>query len=430
VNNPRYQKSTEFLLRAERSIPLGSQTFSKSRIQYPVGNAPLFIDRGKGTFVWDIDGNKYIDLVNGLASVTIGYCNKSIDSNVKKQMKMGTIFTLPGILEAEVAELIIQTVPSAEMVRFAKNGSDATTAAIRLARAYTNRNEIAICGYHSWQDWYIGTTSMNKGVPESVKNLSHTFIYNDISSLESIFKTYPNKVAAIIMEPMTSVYPKNNFLQKVKHVAEKNGAILIFDETITGYRYSKGGAQYEFGINPDLTTLGKGIANGYPLSALTGKKEIMKELDKVFFSGTFGGELLSLAAAKSVIEMHIKSNITDEISRIGSKVSTELEKIVANCNMTKFLKIDGHPTWKFLQWNGNNEFDSLALKTYFMQEMLKEGVLILSTHNNSLSLNERIANKLMDKYGSVLDKMSKTIYNGSILSKLESKPLTPLFSTR
>ena len=430
MNNPRYHKSTEFLLRAERSIPLGSQTFSKSKVQYPVGNAPLFIDRGKGTFVWDIDGNKYIDLVNGLASVTIGYCNKSIDSDVKKQMKKGTIFTLPGILEAEVAELIIQTVPSAEMVRFAKNGSDATTAAIRLARAYTNRDDIAICGYHSWQDWYIGTTSMNRGVPESVKSLSHTFKYNDLASLESIFNSYPNKIAAIIMEPMNSEYPKDNFLQKVKDLAGKNGAMLIFDETITGYRFSSGGAQHEFGVIPDLTTLGKGIANGYPLSALAGKKEIMKDLEKVFFSGTFGGELLSLAAAKSVIQMHIKSDVASKISSIGMRVSQEVEKIILNHNLGAFLNLTGHPTWKFLNWFGTRTLSAPQIKTYFMQEMFKKGILVLSTHNNSLSLTGSIADRVISVYDEVLRDISQSISNNSIQRKLHSLPIEPLLVLR
>jgi len=391
---------------------------------------PFFIDRGKGTFVWDIDGNKYIDLVNGLASITIGYCNKSIDSDVKKQMKKGTIFTLPGILEAEVAELIIQTVPSAEMVRFAKNGSDATTAAIRLARAYTNRDDIAICGYHSWQDWYIGTTSMNRGVPESVKSLSHTFKYNDVASLESIFNSYPNKIAAIIMEPMNSEYPKDNFLQKVKDLAGKNGAMLIFDETITGYRFSSGGAQHEFGVIPDLTTLGKGIANGYPLSALVGKKEIMKDLEKVFFSGTFGGELLSLAAAKSVIQMHIKSDVTSKISSIGMRVSQELEKIILNHNLGAFLNLTGHPTWKFLNWFGNSTLSAPQIKTYFMQEMFKKGILVLSTHNNSLSLTGSIADRVISVYDEVLRDISQSISNNSIQLKLHSLPIEPLLVLR
>jgi glutamate-1-semialdehyde 2,1-aminomutase len=430
MDDPRYGKSTKFLHRAEKSIPLGSQTFSKSRTQYPVGVSPLFINRANGTYVWDLDGNKYIDLVNSLAAITIGYKNKKIDNSVRKQMKKGSIFSLPGILEAEVAELIIETVPSAEMVRFAKNGSDVTTAAIRLSRAYTGKEEIAFCGYHSWQDWYIGSTSMNKGVPKDVAKLSHRFIYNDIESLRKIFDSKPNKIAAVILEPMTSEYPKNNFLNEVKDLAKKNNSILIFDETITGYRYSIGGAQLEFNVTPDLTTLGKGLANGYPLSAIVGKREIMKEIENIFFSGTFGGELLSLAAAKTVIEMHLNFDITSRIISVGSKIALELQKIIDSYKMEKFLHISGHPTWKFLNWEGNEKFNTQVIKTYFMQEMFKRGVLVLSTHNNSLSLTEKISEQVINVYGEVISDLSQSIADTSLLSKLHVKPIQPLFSLR
>ena len=430
MDDPRYSKSTKFLHRAEKSIPLGSQTFSKSRIQYPVGVSPLFINKAHGTYVWDIDGNKYIDLVNSLAAITIGYKNRKIDNSVRKQMKKGSIFSLPGILEAEVAELIIETVPSAEMVRFAKNGSDVTTAAVRLSRAYTGKEEIAFCGYHSWQDWYIGSTSMNKGVPKDVAKLSHRFIYNDIESLRKIFDSRPNKIAAVILEPMTSEYPKNNFLNEVKNLAKKNNSILIFDETITGYRYSIGGAQLEFNVTPDLTTLGKGIANGYPLSAIVGKREIMKEIENIFFSGTFGGELLSLAAAKTVIQMHLNFDVTSRITSVGSKIALELQNIIDSYKMEEFLNISGHPTWKFLNWEGNEKFNAQVIKTYFMQEMFKKGILVLSTHNNSLSLTEKISEQVINVYGEVISDLSKSITDTSLLSKLQVKPIQPLFSLR
>ena len=229
---------------------------------------------------------------------------------------------------------------------------------------------------------------------------------------------------------MNSEYPKDNFLQKVKDLAGKNGAILIFDETITGYRFSSGGAQQEFGVIPDLTTLGKGIANGYPLSALVGKKEIMKELEKVFFSGTFGGELLSLAAAKSVIQMHIKSNVTSKISSVGMRVSQELEKIILNHNLGAFLNLSGHPTWKFINWFGTSTLSAPQIKTYFMQEMFKKGILVLSTHNNSLSLTGSIADRVVSVYDEVLRDISQSISNNSIQRKLHSPPIEPLLVLR
>ena len=430
VNRSRYKKSTKFLARAEKSIPLGSQTFSKSRTQYPVGVSPLFIERGHGTYVWDIDGNKYIDLVNGLAAITIGYANKKIENEVRKQMTKGTIFSLPGKLEAEVAELVIQTVPSAEMVRFGKNGGDATTAAIRLSRAYTQRSHIAFCGYHSWQDWYIGATSMNKGVPEEVSSLTHSFDYNDIKSLESIYSRFPNKIAAVILEPMSGEYPKNNFLQNVKKIANKNGSVLIFDEVVTGYRFNAGGAQSEFNVMPDLTTLGKGIANGYPLSVLAGKAEIMRELENVFFSGTFGGELLSLAAAKTVIKMHLETNIPKKISQVGENMALRIDSIIETHKMNEILRLSGHPTWKFLNWTGTSEYSSSILKTYFMQEMFKRGILVLSTHNNSLSLTHEISQKVLQAYNDVISMLKEDLENSYVSNRLKVNPISPLFRVR
>jgi glutamate-1-semialdehyde 2,1-aminomutase len=426
----KYQKSTNFLNRAELSIPLGSQTFSKSKTQYPVGSSPLFISRAKGPYAWDIDGNRYLDLVNSLAAITIGHSNKKITSAVRRQLKKGTLFTLPGILETEVAELIISTVPSAEMVRFAKNGTDATSAAIRLARSFTGRDEIAFCGYHGWHDWYIGATSMSKGVPRQVSDLTHKFIYNDIDSLETIFKHRPDKIGAVILEPMSSEYPRNNFLENVKAVTAKYGAILIFDETITGFRLSTGGAQQVFNVIPDLTTLGKGIANGYPLSVVTGRKEIMLEMEKIFFSGTFGGELLSLAAAKTVINLHIKHDVTYRLSQIGTEIASGLEKMILEYKLDQVLNLSGHPAWKFLNWNSINQFDSKTIKSFFMQEMLNKGVLVLSSHNVSLSLKERHIKKLLEIYSEVLFDISKSIADETLARRLKNKPLEPLFKIR
>jgi glutamate-1-semialdehyde 2,1-aminomutase len=426
----RYKHSIDYLNRAELSIPSGSQTFSKSKLLYPPGIAPLFIEKAKGVFVWDIDNNKYIDLVNSLAAVTIGYCFKKIDKAVKKQLTKGTIFSLPARLETEVAELIKQTVPSAEMVRFAKNGSDATSAAIRLARAYTGKEEIAFCGYHGWQDWYIGATNRNKGVPVDVSKLAHKFSYNDLNSLEEIFRDRPKKIAAVIMEPMNSDYPQNEFLENVKRLTHREEAILVFDETITGYRFSTGGAQLEFGVTPDLTTLGKGIANGYPLSAIAGKKEIMMEMENIFFSGTFGGELLSLAAAKVVLEMHLESNVSRRLAEIGKKISSDVNEIIIDSKLQNTLKLSGHPSWIFLNWKSTYGVAENVIKTFFMQEMFKRGVLVLSTHNVSYSYNENHIKKLSEIYSEVLNEVSLRLNDGSLQSMLNAKPIEQIFKVR
>jgi glutamate-1-semialdehyde 2,1-aminomutase len=426
----RYEKSTEFLTRAEATIPIGSQTFSKSRTQYPVGISPLFATRAKGPYLWDLDGNKYIDLVSNLASITLGYRNRKVDSAVRKQMNLGNGFSLPSTLEAIVAEKITSLVPSAEMVRFGKNGTDATSAAIRLARAYTGRDYVAVCGYHGWQDWFIGSTSRNKGVPKKTSALTLTFKYNDIKSLEKIFSKHPKGIAAVILEPMTNEFPENKFLEKTKRLCRKYGAVLIFDETITGFRFSRGGAQEVFQVTPDLSTFGKGIANGYPLSVVCGSREIMREMENIFFSGTFGGELLSLAAANVVLGMHQKDEISPRLNKYGEELSQDLQKVIDQADMSDLLEIKGHPTWKFLEWKDGSEFTTPELKTYFMQEMFRRGILILSTHNVTLAHNEKIRGVIISKYKRVLTLMKKAISAGNLKDKLEVMPLKPLFKIR
>jgi glutamate-1-semialdehyde 2,1-aminomutase len=426
----RYEQSTQFLSRAEATIPIGSQTFSKSRTQYPVGISPLFAVKAKGAYLWDLDGNRYIDLVSNLASVTLGYRHRGVDSAVKKQMKLGNGFSLPGTLETVVAEKIKSLVPSAEMIRFGKNGTDATSAAIRLARAYTGRDYVAVCGYHGWQDWFIGSTSRNKGVPKKTSALTLTFKYNDIKSLEQLFIKTPKGIAAVILEPMTNEFPMQKFLRDVKKLCQKNGAVLIFDETITGFRFSKGGAQEVFKVTPDLSTFGKGIANGYPLSVVCGSREIMKEMENIFFSGTFGGELLSLAAANVVLGMHQRDEISPRLNEYGEELSQDLQKIINQTDMGGFLEIKGHPTWKFLEWKDGSEFTVPELKTFFMQEMFRSGILILSTHNVTLAHNKKIREVALSKYERILTLMKKAINEGSLKDKLEVMPLKPLFKVR
>ena len=427
---PKFSKSGEHLTRAELTIPLGSQTFSKSRVQYPVGISPLYASKAKGSYLWDVDGNRFIDLVSALASVTLGYSDRRLNRDVSRQLKKAVSMSLPGLLEAEVSELLVSMIPSAEMVRFGKNGSDATAAAIRLARAYTGRDQVVVCGYHGWQDWYIGSTSRNKGVPNSVSNLTHKFQYNNLESLMSIMNEYGDSVAAIMMEPMNSAYPNRLFLESVKEIAEKNGALLIFDETITGFRFASGGAQQLFGVTPHLSTFGKGMANGFPLSAVVGSREIMLEMEQIFFSGTFGGELLSLAAAKHVLNRHIDEDVSSQLAKIGSRLEKETIQIVDDLQLGETLKLSGHPTWKFLEWRETSNFTANEIKTYFMQLVFEGKLLVLGTHNVSLAHTTKIQNRILDIYSDCLRKVRKAIEVGSLREKLEVDPLEPLFKIR
>jgi len=426
----KYLNSVIHLKRAENTIPLGTQTFSKSKTQYPVGVSPLFATKAKGAFIWDVDGNKYIDLVNSLAAVTLGYGDSRISRAVKKQLKQGVTLSLPTKLEAEVSELIVDLVPSAEMVRFSKNGSDATSAAIRLARSYTGRDHVIVCGYHGWQDWYIGSTSRNKGVPSAVTELTHSFEYNKIESLKIKLDLLQNKVAAVIIEPMNIAYPAPGFLESVKDLTHKAGAVLVFDEVITGFRFAKGGAQELFGVTPDLATFGKGIANGFPLSAIVGKKEIMSEMEHVFLSGTFGGELLSLAAAKNVLERHISEDICGDLVNKGNLLFELTGRAINENSLTNLVSLSGHPTWKFINWKATEKYTVEEIKTYFMQEIFQEGVLVLNSHNISLAHNQKIINKIAESYFRVFKKLKFVVDSGRLKEELKVAPLIPLFKVR
>jgi glutamate-1-semialdehyde 2,1-aminomutase len=426
----KYLNSISHLARAESTIPLGTQTFSKSRTQYPVGVSPLFATKAQGAYIWDIDSNQYIDLVNALAAITIGYGDKRLSRAIRNQLKSGVILSLPSILEAEVSEMMVELIPSAEMVRFSKNGSDATSAAIRLARAYTGRDHIIVCGYHGWQDWYIGSTSRNKGVPNAVAELTHSFNYNDLDSLKINLNLLQNQVAAVIIEPMSSIYPSPGFLESVKDLTHKAGAILIFDEVVTGFRFSKGGAQELFKVTPDLSTFGKGIANGFPLSAVVGKKEIMLEMENVFLSGTFGGELLSLAAAKYVLNKHMREDICADLANKGNLLAYKVEGLIKQNELNKIVSISGHPSWKFINWHTTSEYSQAELKTYFLQEMFQAGILVLNSHNVSQAHNVRVINKIVDSYSVVLNKLANVLQKGTLREELKAEPLIPLFKVR
>lgn len=425
-----FKLSESWLNRASKTIPLGSQTFSKSRTQYPVGISPLYIKRAKGTHVWDLDGNRYVDLVSALASVTIGYADKGMNRQIRKQLIKGISFSLPGKLELEVAELLTALIPSAEMVRFGKNGSDATSAAVRLARAYTGKDLVLVCGYHGWQDWFIGSTTRNKGVPKSVSALTLSFGYNDITEFQRIVELNKGLVAAVVMEPMNVNYPDAGFLEQIREITSKENIVLIFDETITGFRFSAGGAQELFNVIPDLSTFGKGLANGMPLSAVVGKREIMMEMEQIFFSGTFGGELLSLAAAKYVLLEILNHDIIEKLDRIGSQISSQVSSIISETGTEEVLSLSGHPSWRFLNWRPSGDITVDALKTYFLQEMFSQGVLILNSHNVNASIKARDIKAISVAYESALSKIGEALREGSLGDRLLVNPLPPLFKVR
>lgn len=426
----RYRRSEDLLRRALRTIPLGSQTFSKSKAQYPYGVSPYFITRGKGSRVWDADNNEYIDFINSLASVTLGYNDPDVTVAVRAQLEDGVIFSLPHPIEMQVAEKIVEMVPCAEMVRFGKNGSDATAGAIRLARAFTGRDHVAVCGYHGWQDWYIGSTARNLGVPKATRELTHTFTYNDMESLHNLFKQWPGQIAVVILEPMNVVEPMDGFLEKVQELTRQQGTVLVFDETITGFRYASGGAQEYFGVTPDLATFGKGLANGYPVSAVAGRADVMQLMEEVFFSFTFGGETLSLAAALATMQKLEREPVTDTLYTQGRKIISGLQARIAAAGAEDFLGVTGNPTWSFFIIKDAGACSQWQIKTLFMQEMLARGILTLGTHNMSFSHTDVDLDKLFNAYDEVIPMLVEGVRRNQIDLMLRCQPLQPLFKMR
>jgi len=428
--NPRYSRSEDMLEAALEVIPLASQTFSKSLTQYPRGVSPFFIQRGKGSTVWDVDGNAYVDFNNGLASVTLGHADPDVNAAVAEQLQDGITFPLAHPLEAEVARLIIEMVPSADMVRFGKNGSDATAGAIRAARAFTGRDRVAVCGYHGWQDWYIGSTARNKGVPKATRDLTHAFPYNDLAALDALFSAHPGEFAAVILEPMNTTFPADGFLQGLIDRAHAHGALVVFDETITGFRYAEGGAQELFGVTPDLSCFGKGLANGFPLSAVVGRADVMREFEDVFFSFTMGGEAMSLAAAKAALTKLRTDNVIARLHQLGERVEAGTKALIAKHGCADFLGFAGHPTWSFLTMSDCNGVSSFEIKTLWMQEILARGFISVGTHNVSFAHSDDEIDRLLAAYDEIFPLLKTAVEERAIRQYLRCEPLVPLFKLR
>lgn len=426
----RYHHSEEMLARALQTIPLGTQTFSKSRTQFPHGVSPYFVQRAKGSQVWDVDGNQYVDFVNSLAAITLGYSDPDVTAAVQAQLEEGVIFSLPHPIEFQVAEKLREMVPCAQMSRFGKNGSDATAGAVRLARAFTGRDRIAVCGYHGWQDWFIGSTLRHRGVPDATRALTHAFAYNDLASLHKLFQQWPGEIAAVIMEPMNLVEPAPGFLESVKELAHKHGALLVFDETVTGFRYANGGAQAHFGVTPDLATFGKGVANGYPLSVVSGRADVMQLMEEIFFSFTFGGETLSLAAALATMTKLQAEPVTATLASQGRKLLDGAAALIDKHGVSDVFLLSGHPSWSFLQIRDTAPYTMWQIKTLFLQEMFARGVLTLGSHNMCYAHSDADLAKLLGAYDEVFPLIRSAIDQRNLESALRCAPLEPLFRVR
>jgi len=370
----KMKNSKKMLKHAKQLIPALSQTFSKAPYSYVEGVFPTYLSKGNGSHVVDVDNNEYIDYVLALGPVILGYNYPKVNQAIKKQLGKGISFSIPHELELEVSKKIQSIIPGTDMVRFTKTGSDAGTASIRAARAYTNRDNIAYCGSGGvWHDWFTVITSRNRGIPKVEKKMIKKFGYNDIESLKILFEKWKGEVAAVYIEPIVFQYPKKNFLHQVKKIARKNGSVLIFDEVVTGFRYANGGAQELLKIKADLVVLGKGIANGMPLGAITGNSRVMEQFNDIFYSTSYGGETLSLAAASAVIDELQTKPVVKHCWRLGEKLISEFDEIAQEIGVN--IRIQGLPVRSTIICKDNDGNESLLLKSLFLQETIKRGVL-------------------------------------------------------
>lgn len=424
-----YARSVELKKRAERVIPVGTQTFSKSA-GYRVGDdSPFFLQSGKGAHVFDVDGNEFVDYIMGLGPVTVGYADERVNRTVREQLEEGVLLSQPHPKEVELSERLCDLIPAAEMVRFGKNGSDVTSAAVRLARAYTGCDRIAKCGYHGWQDWSIANTDNDRGIPECITEYTQSWEYNDLEDLKSLFTTYDD-IAAVIIEPMEANKPDPDFLAGVKEIAHDNDALLIFDEVITGFRFSLGGAQEHFSVTPDLATFGKGIANGFPLSVLVGRADVMQELEDVFFSFTYGGELASLAAAEATIDVLESEDVIDHMWDLGGTMLDRTETLIERHELATHVEMKGLEPWPVLDFEGGtddpDDYD-LALKSLFQREVVNNGVLFNGNHFFCDAHTGADIERTLDVYDAAFETLADAVRAGEVYDRLDGEMISPAF---
>lgn len=427
---PNVKASQEWLERARKVVPGASQTFSKGTSQFVQGVSPVFLQKGKGCRVWDVDGNEYVDFIQGLLPNILGYAHEEVNAAYSKQLGQGHSFSLPNPLEVQLAEKLTKIIPCAERVRFGKNGSDATAGSVRAARAFTGRERVACCGYHGWQDWYIGSTTRNAGVPQAVRGLTHPFPYNDLAKLEALLKEYPGQFAAVIMEPVNFSEPQPGYLEGVRKLAHDHGALLIFDEICTGFHLGLGGAQKRFGVKPDLAAFGKAMGNGFPISCVVGRADVMAIFEEIFFSFTFGGEVASMAAALKVIEILEGTDALAQMESNGRRLQDGFNTLAREAGLSSRLKCMGYPQWALLKFFDAEGKDSLLVRSLFQQEVVKRGILILVTHNMTGAHDASAIEQTLEAYASVFKTLAAWLSDPNPSKYLEGPPIQAVFRVR
>ncbi|HEV3093364.1 MAG TPA: aminotransferase class III-fold pyridoxal phosphate-dependent enzyme [Solirubrobacteraceae bacterium] len=430
--NRSLTESERLWQRAQRVIPGGTQTLSKAPSQFVDGVSPKFLQRGKGCRVWDVDGNEYIDYPMALGPIVLGYDYPAVTEAVVARIRDGTTFTLMHPLEVELAELLVELIPCAERVRFAKNGADATGGAIRAARAFTGREHVIASGYHGYHDWYVASTERNAGVPVANRELIHTVPFNDLEALDAALREH--EIAAVIME-VPAQEPRPGYLQAAVDLAHRHGALFILDEIVTGFRYALGGAQELHGFTPDLACFGKGMANGYPLAAVVGLREPMRAFEQIFFSMTYSGETVSLAAALATLGVLRSEPVLDWIWARGAELRAGIQRLAAQVSFG--VELVGNPPRSAVSFYEeaapSSAHDasragadqarqpSAILRGLFLQECHKRGVLFGVPIFPTYSHSEADIAHTVSVVESAFERMEEAYSAGELQSRLEGR---------
>jgi glutamate-1-semialdehyde 2,1-aminomutase len=433
----KFAASAEHTAAVNQLIPGGAHTYARGDDQYPEGMAPV-IERGAGCRVWDIDGNEFVEFGSGLRANTLGHGFEPVVRAVQRYLADGVGFVRPHRLEREAAERLIDLIPSAEMVKFGVNGSDATSAAVKLARAYTGRDMIAVCRQHpffSTDDWFIVTTPMSAGIPDSVRPLTVQFSYNDLASLEALFEVHPGQIAAVVLEAETVEPPAPGFFAGLRELCDRNGTLLVLDEIITGFRWHERGAQYLYSIEPDLCTFGKGIANGLPLSALAGRRDVMRlgghvdDADRVFLlSLTAGGQPWALAAMLAVIDTFEQEGIAGQLHSIGADLRAGVQDAVAAAGLGDYFQLRGRDCNLVYVARDADGQPSQEFRTLVLQEFLEYGILAPSFVVNAAH-DPKAISQVVDAVTELMPVYRRALDDG-VATVLRGRPVRPAIRRR
>lgn len=408
--------------RAERVIPLGTQTFSKTPSQFVRGVTPIFLKGGRGAHVWDLDGHRYLDYPMALGPVLLGYAEPLVDNAIRAQLEDGITFSLPHPLEVDVAERIVRMCPGVEMVRFGKSGSDAVSAAVRAARAITRRDRVVVMGYHGWHDWFIGSTTRAAGVPDAVRALTSAVPFGDLDAARAAL--VGDDVACVVLEPSGGAVPAPGYLESLIELAHLHGSLVVFDEVITGFRLAPGGAQERYGVKADLVAYGKALGNGMPISAVGGRAELMQVFTEIFYSGTHGGEALSLAAARVVLDTIADGKVLRAINQMGRRLQDGLVSLVARHDVDEIVRISGEPERTVVSFPGERELVHKSVVQQFLIErgILFNGSMFISNRHTIIDIDDTI-DAFDDAFGAIAhvdDPM--TLLEGPMVEAVFRKP--------